>query len=197
MSQPQSMTCTAALRKSMGSTWYSVYPLTIQQPRPIHIYCNNVGVIAWINGHPKEPQPHDTLCDDYPIFAEVQCLVALLHPYQLQFHHVKGHQDQKKNQPLSIQEQLNIDCDKHASSLPPPLSNINLYWHPPLIAGYSHLCLGTSVVAQKRKHTLHDEATQPTYFEYLTDKFPGITSPATDIHLHTKEVQVSRMPYTL
>jgi len=48
-----------------------LYPLTIQQPQPIHVYCDNAGVIAQINGHPNQLQPRDTLRNDYPIFAEV------------------------------------------------------------------------------------------------------------------------------
>jgi len=111
--------------------------------------------------------------------------VTLLHPYQLQFHHIKGHQDQKKNQQLSIQEHLNIDCNTRAASLPPPLQDLDIRWHPLLTAGYPHLRLSTSVVTQKLQHTLRDAATQMAYFDYLTNKFQGITSPATDIHWQT------------
>jgi len=35
------------------------------------------------------------------------------------------------------------------------------------------------------QHTLWDAATQTAYFDYLTEKFQGITSPATDIHWQT------------
>jgi len=116
-----------------------LYPLTIPNPRPIHVYCDNAGVIARINGHPNRPQPRDTLCDDYPIFAEIHRLLTMLQPYQLQFHHVKGHQDLKKNQQLSIQERLNIDCNKCAASLPPPSRDLDLGRHPLLTAGYPYL----------------------------------------------------------
>jgi len=111
--------------------------------------------------------------------------VTLLYPYQLQFHHVKGHQDQKKNQQLSIQERLNIDCNKHAASLPLPPRDLELGWHPAPTAGYPHLRLNTLIVTQKMQHTLWDAATQTAYFDYLTEKFQGITSPATDIHWQT------------
>jgi len=39
--------------------YISLYPLTILQPQIIHIYCDNSGVIAWINGHPSVLQPQD------------------------------------------------------------------------------------------------------------------------------------------
>jgi len=89
-----------------------LYPLTISQPWPIHVYCDNASVITWISSHKSELSPRDTLRDEYPIFAEIHQLVQYLQPFQSDFHHVKGHQDQKKDHQLSIQEQLNIDCDK-------------------------------------------------------------------------------------
>jgi len=69
--------------------------------------------------------------------------------------------------------------------MPPPLSDLNLYWHPQLLAGYLHLCLGTTVVTQKIQHPLHDAATKQSYFKYLTDKFPGLNTLAHDIHWQT------------
>jgi len=137
----------------------NLYPLTIPQPQLIHVYCDNAGIIARINGSQATLQPRDTLHDDYPIFTEINCQVQLLYPYQFDFYHVKGHQDQKKNQPLSIQEWLNIDCDAHASGMPPPPSNMDLSHHLQLTAGYPHFGFGTSVVTQKVQHTLCDAAT--------------------------------------
>jgi len=92
--------------------WYTqLYPLTIPQPRAIHIYCDNSGVIARINGHKSTLQLWDTLYDNYRIFAEIHHLEQSLHTYQFNFHHVKGHQDQKRDHQSTIQEWLNIDCD--------------------------------------------------------------------------------------
>jgi len=116
----------------------NLYPLTIPQPQLIHVYCNNAGIITRINSTQATPQPRDTLCDDYPIFVEIHCQVQLLSPYQFAFHHVKGHQDQTKDHPLSIQEQMNINCDARASGMSPPRSDMDLYCHPLLPAGYPH-----------------------------------------------------------
>jgi len=174
----------------------SLYPLTIPQPQLIHIYCDNAGVITQINSTQVKPQPHDTLCNDYPIFAEINCQVQLLSPYQFTFHHLKGHQDQKKDQPLSIQEWMNINCDACASSMPPPPSDMDLYHHLLLPAGYPHLRIGTLVITQKVQHTLHDIATQQIYFNYLTDKFPGFTTPATNIHWPTIRYSLKKFKST-
>jgi len=43
-----------------------LYPLTILQPRPIHVYCDNAGVITRINSHQSVPQSQDTIHDDLP-----------------------------------------------------------------------------------------------------------------------------------
>jgi len=174
----------------------NLYPLTIPQPQLIHVYCNNAGIITRINSTQATPQPRDTLCDDYPIFVEIHCQVQLLSPYQFAFHHVKGHQDQTKDHPLSIQEQMNIDCDAHASGMSPPPSDMDLYCHLPLPAGYSHLCIGTSMITQKVQHTLRDAATQQTYFDYLAGEFPGLTAPATDIHWPTIQYALKKFKST-
>jgi len=162
-----------------------LYPLTIQQPRTIHVYCDNAGVITRITNHTSDLSPRDTLRDDYPIFAEIHYLTQQLQPFNFDFHHVKGHQDRKKDHQLSIQERLNIDCDKRASQLPPPPSELDLQYNPRLQASYPHLCVGQQVITQKVQHILRDEATKPQYFEYLTDKFPGIRTPEQDIHWPT------------
>ncbi len=169
-----------------------LYPLTIPQPRTIHVYCDNAGVITRINSHPSVPQPRDTLRDDYPIFAEIHHTVQQLQPFRFDFHHVKGHQDQKKDHHLSIQERLNIDCDKRVSQLPPPPSDLILHHHPSLPASFPHLCIGPNVITQKVQHTLRDEATKPQYFEYLMDKFPGIRIPEQDIHWPTIRLALKR-----
>jgi len=86
------------------------------------------------------------------------------------------------------QEQLNIDCNKRVSQLPPPPSNIELHNHPRLPASFPHLCVGNSVVMQKVQHTLRGEANKLHYFEYLIAKFPGIIDPVQDIHWPTLQL---------
>jgi len=136
-----------------------LYPLTILTPHTIHVYCDNSGVITRINSHLDTPYPQETIRDDYPIFAEIHHQIQELHPYCFEFHHVKGHQDKHNNQPLSVQERLNIDCDKRAPSMLPPPLDMALSQHPKFPASYPHLCIHETVVTQHVTHVLRDAAT--------------------------------------
>jgi len=169
-----------------------LYPLTVPQPRSIHVYCDNAGVITRITGHNSALQPRDTIRDDYPIFAEIHHIVQQLQPFHFDFHHVKGHQDWKKDHQPSIQERLNIDCNKRVSQLPTPPSDLDLNYHPKLQASFPHLCIGPNVIAQKVQHTLRDAATKTQYYVYLMDKFPGIRTPEQDIHWPTIRLALKR-----
>jgi len=151
-----------------------LFPLTIKQPQPIHIDCNNKGVGQ--SAH-QMALPHDTICNDFPIFEEIQHYVHQMQPFSFVFHHVQCHQDKQCDQWLTIPECLNIDCDACAAKMPLPPKDLNLVWHPCIQAGFLHLCLNKEVVIQQLQHTLWDVAMHDTYFDYLTTKFNWTIDP--------------------
>jgi len=63
--------------------------------------------------------PCDVTHDNYPIYAEIHQCIQQLKPLDLRFFHIKGHQDQQCNKPLTLPERLNIECDARAAKLPP------------------------------------------------------------------------------
>jgi len=136
-----------------------LYPLTQEHPQPLHVYCDNSGVIDHINNHPSLLYPLDTIQDDYPIFAKIHHHIVQLQPFSFVFHHVTGHQTKKSEWPLTIPEQLNIDCNARASKMPPPPHYLKLAHHPSNDAGYPHLCISNSIATQCLQHTLRDTAT--------------------------------------
>ncbi len=98
------------------------YPMAFSQLRHVHVYCDNSGVIARIQNTSDCPYPRDAICDDYPIFTEIQSMIHTMPTIQCLFHHVKGHQHETADWQLTLPEQLNINCDTHAAQLPPPLT---------------------------------------------------------------------------
>jgi len=91
---------------------YCIYhPVIMTTSRTIHVYCDNKGVLDRIGEQPQTPYPRDAIRDDYPVYAELQKIIAAIQPIRVQLHHVLGHQDTKSNKPLTLPEKLNIECD--------------------------------------------------------------------------------------
>jgi len=121
--------------------YMTLHPLTLGTKRTIHICCDNQGVIEWIQSITTCPQPCNALCDDYPIFAEIQGILQKMITIRAVFHHVKGHQKETADQKLTLPEKLNIACDARASQMQ-PLPLMSPYCTNPLTpAGYPHLCI--------------------------------------------------------
>jgi len=81
-------------------------------------FCDNIGVITQITENINAPwtYPNSAIADDNDIYMVListiqQCALA-----NLQFMHIQGHQDTKANWPLTIVEQLNVDCDQQAKT---------------------------------------------------------------------------------
>jgi len=87
------------------------YPLLLLRQQCIQVYCNNKSLIEHICNRTAIQCPHRTIQDDYPIYAEIEPCIQQLKLLELWFIHVRGHQDKKLNQPLTLPECLNIDCD--------------------------------------------------------------------------------------
>jgi len=99
--------------------YLSHFPVVFASSTPIiTVLCNRQSVIDCILT--REQAKHillgETIQDDYDVYNEIAHTMQCLQPVTLWFIHVKGHQERKKTPRLSLQVQLNIECDKQAST---------------------------------------------------------------------------------
>jgi len=139
--------------------------------QPVHVYCDNQGVIKHITNKTDIPYPRDAIRDDYPVFQEIYQQITQLQPIIPHFHHMKGHQDTKSDWPITLPETLNVDCNCRASLLPIPYHKPGLTCNPTTEYGYPHLILKDQLIIRQLQHTLCDAATYTDYTHYLTKKF--------------------------
>jgi len=172
------------------------YPLVFRSPRTINVYCDNSGVIDRLNKTTNQPYPRDAIYDDYPIYAEIQFIIDRLYPILPKLYHVKGHQDQKPNRILTLPEQLNVDCDRRAATLPPYPDPQQLQNHPLNTAGYPHLQISQQVITRNLQTTLRDAATRDTYFDYLQNKFEWSLEPNIAVHWQLLKIALPRFNHT-
>ncbi len=168
------------------------YPLIPCRPHPIHVHCDNKGLIDRICNRTAMQYPQDGIRDDYPIYTEIYNCIQQLKPLDVWFFHVLGHQDQKSDKPLTLPEWLNIDCDIRAAQLPPPDNLNQLYQKPRNEAGYPHLCIQGQIIIRCLQAHLRDAATQETYFQYLQDKFQWTIPPMDVIHWQVLQLALHR-----
>jgi len=162
--------------------YMTVYPLVLSSQQSIHVYCDNSGVIDRIQSTTVSSHPRDGIRDDYPIYAEIQALLRVMHTIWAIFHHVKGHQKATADQQLTLPEKLNIDCDKQASCMSPASTNSPICANPFLPAGYLHLCINHQCIIQCLQHTLHNATTNGSYYDYLLENLEWSESPEHTIH---------------
>jgi len=82
------------------------------------VYCDNGGTITQATKHVtmSEIYPNQTITDDYDVYKEIASVVANLTQFSTKFIHVKGHQNSTtQKRPLTLQAQLNIECDERAT----------------------------------------------------------------------------------
>ena len=86
------------------------------QDSRIDCYCDNIGVITRTNEKLSAVtvRPNDSTANDSDVYTALDYAIRRCSPANLNFLHIKGHQDQKANRPLTIVEQFNIDCDHRA-----------------------------------------------------------------------------------
>jgi len=101
-----------------------------------------------------------------------------MYPVIPTFRHVKGHQDVKSDQPLTLPEQLNVDCDKWMAQVPLPCLNPLLHNNPMNNAAYPHLQVGQQIIIQQGQHQLRDATTITSYQEYLQNSSGLKISPS-------------------
>jgi len=140
------------------------YPLLRQQRHPIHVYCDNKGLIDHICNCSDTLYSRNAIQDDYPIYAEIDQCLQQLKPLELCFIHILGHQDKKSNKLLTLPEHFNIDCDAQAASIPVFDNPNQLQQNPRSEASYPHLHINGQIIIHHLQATLRDAATQDTYF---------------------------------
>jgi len=147
------------------------YPLALPAPCTIHVHCNNNGVIECIHNIPSSPHPHNAICNDYPVFAELQALLQAMPMIRAIFHHVKGHQKETADCKLTLPEKLNIDCNAQASQIMPLSTDSPILAKPLTNAGYPHLQIQNQCIIQCLQHIHCDAATIQPHYAYLATKF--------------------------
>jgi len=81
--------------------------MTLYHPQHYYrFFCNNIGIITNILSLQASefPCPNDTTNDDCDLFMAIDAVIHICKPLELQFLHVKGHQDTKAHCPLTIME---------------------------------------------------------------------------------------------
>jgi len=140
------------------SNYLSNYPDSYLKLPVITVYCNNQGVLDRIQKlHQAHTiQSHDTTADAYDIYIAIQTALCKLKPITIRFLHVKGHQDHNKpTKTLSIQDRLNIECNKHATEYLSIAQQIQLKPNPAIPQCYPHLVINNQVIVRKVQDSLH------------------------------------------
>jgi len=120
------------------------FPTTYKSKPQVYVCCDNRGIITCINNNDTSPANlNHTIFDKYRVYHEIQQILHTLHPITVQFLHILGHQDtHSKRKPLSLEAQLNVECDSAATKLHTLLS-IEQYPqdHPQIPLASPHLLL--------------------------------------------------------
>jgi len=136
--------------------------------------------------------PHDTISDDYTIFAEISQILQNLQPLNIQFHHIKGHQDTKSDKPLTLPKKLNINCDAQASTMGTYHNLTEIHNNPFTPASHPHLQIKGKHTICHIQHSLRDVMQSPTYILYLQEKFDWMECPSQTIHWPIIQLTISQ-----
>jgi len=140
----------------------------------INCYCDNLGIITTLTemADTVVTHPNDTTNDDRDVYLEIMATARRCQPLVISYFHVLGHQDKKANHPLTITEQLNVECDKNAKRyvLSTTIRSTN-YGNPALPAAQPHLRIDGKIICRKFYPTLRNTISTPDYNKYLRDKF--------------------------
>jgi len=136
--------------------------------------CDNKGIITRNNNNDTGPaNPNHTILNEYGVYHEIQKILLNLHTITVRFLHILGHQDTcNKRKPLSLEAQLNVECDATATKLH-TLLRIKQYPqnHPQIPSVSPHLLINGHHIICHTKQAMQDAYTSPTYCKYLTTKY--------------------------
>jgi len=82
----------------------------------INCYCDNLGIITMLTEMTTTTItcPNETTNNDHNVYLEIMATAQRCQPLEIHYFHVLRHQDKKANHPLTITEQLNVECNKNA-----------------------------------------------------------------------------------
>jgi len=144
----------------------SYYPATFAAAS-ISCYCDNNGIIATISKMTTSQIvcPNETTNDNHDVFLATNDVISNAPPISLCFIHVKGHQDTKSNQPLTIPEQLNVECNHKAKNYITSTTTFStLFGNPAIPAAQLHVRIGSKLICCKLIRSLHQVLLTKEYF---------------------------------
>jgi len=136
----------------------------------IDCYCNNIGVITRTTEkmYATMVRPNDSTANDSDLYTAMDYAIRRCSPAILNFFHVKGHQDQKANRPLTIVEQFNIDCDHSAKNYVTTTQRSSVaYGNPDILEARPHISVRGKIICRNFLPTLRQTLTAPAYHKYL------------------------------
>jgi len=165
------------------------------QASRLKCFCDNLGVI--VNGMallaPIIHCPNDTTNDDHNIYKAISKMAIKCSPLQLQFLHMKGHQDDAQpNCPLTVIESLNVDCDKQAKQYTreSPYSSTVL-GYPAIPIAQPHLHIENKIICRDTVTALWNATSIKPYCNYLLQ---WMDHDAKDIHWKIIKSSLSSFP---
>jgi len=117
--------------------------------------------------------PNDMTVDDCEdIYLEIMAAATRCQQLVIRYLYIPGHQDTKANQPLTIQEQHNVECDQLAKQFVlTHHQKSTTYDNPAMDAARTHLLIDGKVICHHFLPVLRQAAASPDYMEYLRIRF--------------------------
>jgi len=139
----------------------------------IQSFCDNQGIITTLSMMQTTTivHPNNTMNDDRDVYMEILNVTVHCTPLTFVFLHVKGHHDLQKNHPLTIIEQLNVNCDHKAKQYIRSTPQMSTFFGNPAIpTAQLHLWIDGKLVCHNFKSTLMHTVSFPSYGTYLKQK---------------------------
>jgi len=160
-------------------------------------FCDNLGVITNVTIllTPAILWPNDTTSNDHNVYVAISNLVMACSPFQIHFLHIKGHQDSKQNQPLTIIKNFNVDCDHHAKKYTheSPHSSMAL-GNPAILIAQPHIIIKGKISRRDLLKALQTTTSTPSYQQYLKTKLQWTECNTKDIHLQVLKLSLASFP---
>jgi len=181
--------CTEAFSLIAGLTFFHYYITCLDhqafRESILQCFCDNIGVLTNVMDllNPLIIQPNDTTNNDHNVYMEISNLATWCSPFQLQFLHVKGHQDQKAKCPITIIEAFNVDCNhctkqytREATQSSMALGNLALS------QAQHHFQIAGKLICCNVRMALQDATMLPPYHHYLKQKLQWTDHDLQQIH---------------